>query len=478
MQKFKIRFCLMVTIMIALTGCTSPFSLSQSDKNLDTSSIISTPTSTAKTTTSTSTASESGANLIQTPEPTQMSIQAGVNSAIALESFKAVLQNTIKFISTDEKNNVFLNDLLTNGKVFDAIFKVKRFTLLDLDDDKIPEVVLELATGEYPQFYEILHYLDGSVYGYILGNRQFNSLKVDGTFGWAGSASNNGFGKLRFKKEASEIDDLGYRDSSFDGKATYTNKFIINDKPVTEESYESFRKKQDDKKDVEWYEFSQQNIEKLNGQYSKELNASSGRKDVTSLKNLIPDGWTILEKSKGQPVKVTGDLNKDGVDDVAVVIEEEKSKQNEVPPRALLIAFGNGNNQFSLSIIADKAILKADKGGVCGDPLDGISIDRGSLLISFYGGSNDRWYAKYRFRFQDNDWYLIGATLGSYNTGKTTQENADEEDHNLLTGDFSIRETDEHDPSKSITKKGNRGNGVLLKLKDFHAEGDKDQFLK
>lgn len=463
--------------MVALTGCKSPFSSSQSEKSSETSSIISTPTSIAKTTT----ASESGSNPIQTPVPIQMSVpeqEAGVNSTIALESYKAVLQNKNKFISTDEKNNVYLNDLLTNGKVFDAIFKIKRFTVLDLDDDKIPEVVLELATGEYPQFYEILHYMAGTVYGYIKGNRQFNSLKVDGTFGWAGSAAYNGFGKLRFKPEASEIDDLGYRDSIFDGKSTYTDKLIINNKPVTEESYDSFRKQQDEKQDVVWNEFSQQNIEKLNGQYSNALKASSEGEYVTSIQNLIPKGWKVLEKGKGQPVKAIGDLNKDGIGDVAIVIEGENSKKDEAPPRALLIAFGKGNNQYSLSIIADKAILLADEGGVWREPLDGISIDRGSVLISFYGGSNYRWYGKYRFRFQDNDWYLIGATVGDYYTGTMTMENANQKDYNLLTGDYVIRETNQDDTTNSKTTKGNRGKGELLKLKDFIADSGEEQFLK
>jgi hypothetical protein len=115
---------------------------------------------------------------------------------------------------------------------------------------------------------------------------------------------------------------------------------------------------------------------------------------------------------------------------------------------------------------------------VWGDPLDGVSIDRGSLVISFYGGSNDWWYAKYRFRFQDNDWYLIGATLGSYYTGTVTPENGNEEDYNLLTGDYSIRKVDENDLSNSKTTKGSRGKTPLLKLKDFDASGDKDQFLK
>lgn len=193
--------------------------------------------------------------------------------------------------------------------------------------------------------------------------------------------------------------------------------------------------------------------------------------------SLIPKGWGIAEKSDGTPIQAIGDLNKDEIDDIAVIIEEERGTEEQAPQRAILIAFGNGDHEYSLSIKTEKAILKADAGGVWGDPLEGISIDRGSVLISFYGGSNSRWYAKYRFRFQDQDWYLIGATLGSYHTGTTTIENADEEDYNLLTGDFTLRKADEQDSSQIITTKGNRGKAKLLKLIDFDAEGGRDQFL-
>lgn len=188
---------------------------------------------------------------------------------------------------------------------------------------------------------------------------------------------------------------------------------------------------------------------------------SQSTKDWTSL---IPEGWHVLEKNEGEPVVVEGDLNKDGIPDIAAIIEK-KTTGEEAPPRALLIAFGHKDNSYTLSIIADKVILRADEGGVWGDPFENLSIDRGSVVISDYGGSNWRWYNKYRFRYQDNDWYLIGATMGSYFTGTTTRENADEEDYNLLTGDYIIRTTGE-DGKVKITK-GNRGKKKLVKMSDF-----------
>lgn len=67
-----------------------------------------------------------------------------------------------------------------------------------------------------------------------------------------------------------------------------------------------------------------------------------------------------------------------------------------------------------------------------------------------------------------NDWYLIEATKGSYFTGNMTMEQSSEEDYNLLTGDYTIRKTDEQ--GKTKTTKGNRGKKQLMKLKDFNPE--------
>lgn len=39
------------------------------------------------------------------------------------------------------------------------------------------------------------------------------------------------------------------------------------------------------------------------------------------------------------------------------------------------------------SIIADKVVLKADEGGVWGNPFESLTIDRGSVVVSDYGGS-------------------------------------------------------------------------------------------
>lgn len=67
----------------------------------------------------------------------------------------------------------------------------RTFALCDLDDDGTPELILPLAMGDSDSIYgfEILHYTDGDVLGYILPYRAFYPLKEDGTFSSSGGAT-------------------------------------------------------------------------------------------------------------------------------------------------------------------------------------------------------------------------------------------------------------------------------------------------
>lgn len=184
-----------------------------------------------------------------------------------------------------------------------------------------------------------------------------------------------------------------------------------------------------------------------------------------NINSFILKGWHIVEKVKGEPAKAEGDLNNDGIKDVALVIEATSKVNEEAPPRSLMILFGNKEKSYSLAAIGKNAVLLSNDGGVWGDPFESIKIDRKSLLISFYGGSNDRWFNSYRFKFRYNGFYLIGVTLGSYKTATTTKENANIEDYNLIIGDYVF--TKANYKGKLVTTKGNRGKKKLVNLKEF-----------
>jgi len=177
-----------------------------------------------------------------------------------------------------------------------------------------------------------------------------------------------------------------------------------------------------------------------------------------SLENFIPTGWKILKTA-------VGDLNQDGAEDIAAVIESATPAPEEgtTPPRILLIIFKQDKN-YRLAIQTEKAILKSDEGGIMGDPFYGLDYDRGSIILTFFGGSRERWSYILRFRFQENDWCLIGLTksVSDSLSGAETIE-----DYNLLNGKTIITEKQNEKTLKET--KENRGKRTLLRLKDFVA---------
>lgn len=134
--------------------------------------------------------------------------------------------------------------------------------------------------------------------------------------------------------------------------------------------------------------------------------------------DFVPLGWTILDSS-------FGDLNKDGIDDAAIVIQHRDSVLfvNHIEdtvltqPRILLILFKNAaNNTFTLIEQSNSFILKHDYEQM-DDPYKGIFISKGVLKLDFklfyYSGS---WYftnSSYKFRFDGKKFVLIGADIST-----------------------------------------------------------------
>lgn len=185
--------------------------------------------------------------------------QALANASVS-EAYRAVLQNQAAFFSTDNQKSLYWNDFLTNGEIYATTFQATRFTVLDMDGDGVPEVVIELSVGTEPQFYEVLHDTDGTVHGYLIVYRGLEALKADGTFSFSSGAADNGWGKLILGTNAYETDMLGYSQSS-QGDAGLTISYFIGDKPATKKAFDSFAAEQSRKSDAAWQEFSQKNME-------------------------------------------------------------------------------------------------------------------------------------------------------------------------------------------------------------------------
>lgn len=190
--------------------------------------------------------------------PSSTPAESRPSTTVESGAFKAVLLNKADFISTDAtKKNVKLDEFLTNEDIFGTTFKVTHFTVVDMDSDEKPEVVLELtpSPSEHPEFYEVLHYMEGKVYGYIQVYRGLMALKTDGTFGFSGGVSHFGYGKLKFEPSASVMETVA--EYMADEHAAV---FTIGNKSVSEEAFRSFSIEQDGKKDAAWHAFSEENL--------------------------------------------------------------------------------------------------------------------------------------------------------------------------------------------------------------------------
>lgn len=219
-------------------------------------------------------------------------------------------------------------------------------------------------------------------------------------------------------------------------------------------------------------ESSQEDEDKPGGKNGDTGNGTISREGIPSTANspekFIPSGYHLCELY-GEKELEKGDLNQDGIDDLAFVIEEDE-RTGASAQRILILAFGKEDTTYSVSVIARNAILKSDEGGMWGDPFEGISIKNGSIYLFFYGGSAWRWAITYQFRYQDGDWYLIGATDSFLNVGNNV---GTEKDYNLLTGDYIITEYAEDGTSK-VTN-GNFEKRNRYRLEDFTA-GNEDIF--
>lgn len=116
----------------------------------------------------------------------------------------------------------------------------------------------------------------------------------------------------------------------------------------------------------------------------------------------IPHGYTILAEDQG-------DLDGDGIKERAIVFNTDQSGENGTL-REIQI-YVNQEGTWSLWHTSVGAVLPSESGGTLGDPFENIEILDGAITIKHYGGSRDRWSFVHEFKYQNDAWELIAATL-------------------------------------------------------------------
>ena len=154
-----------------------------------------------------------------------------------------------------------------------------------------------------------------------------------------------------------------------------------------------------------------------------------------SLVDFFPKGWTVEEQ-------VNGDLNGDGVSDIAAILVQSKPDSAEdEPQRALIVLLGHDKEKYIPAGTNDKFLQCKGCGGVKEGV--GISIEKGVIIVDQMSGSREFANETWRFRYdpQTQRFVMIGKDL---ETGDGMRGTGTIASFNYLTG-RKITETYRYD---------------------------------
>jgi hypothetical protein len=163
-----------------------------------------------------------------------------------------------------------------------------------------------------------------------------------------------------------------------------------------------------------------------------------------------------------QIATATGDLDKDKIPEKVVVFDTKRESESGMGTEREIHIYKKKNGDWKLWNKSIGAVLPSENGGMMGDPFESLAIERGSIVIKHFGGSRQKWNYTHRFRYQNNGWELIGATV-IYGSPCDYWENFD---YNLSTGKYIYsKETEDCEGAKTKTKKTTKeGQNKLARL--------------
>jgi len=143
----------------------------------------------------------------------------------------------------------------------------------------------------------------------------------------------------------------------------------------------------------------------------------------------VPPKWKLLDS-------IGGDLNGDRIKDVVVILEYKDTISEQRPngftivtnPRILLIFFKSKNGALELKLQHNTFLLRNNED--MGTEAFPILAIKNKVLSIHYNLFHD--YPTYKFRYQNDDFYLIGATIKGIHGG-----NWSEDDINFSTRSFN-----------------------------------------
>lgn len=159
----------------------------------------------------------------------------------------------------------------------------------------------------------------------------------------------------------------------------------------------------------------------------------------------------VLQEVLGEAI---GDLDKDGIAEKVMVYNTSRS--TDFGTEREIHIFKKEQKDWTLWHVSQGAVLASESGGVMGDPFRQVSIENGCIVLHQSGGSRSKWAYTHRFRLQEENWQLIGATIVS----GTPCLDWETHDYNLSTGKIIYKKEKEQckdgeKMSSNIVEQGN-----------------------
>ncbi len=193
-------------------------------------------------------------------------ISSEKETSVDVSAINDIIKNKKQFYCTEKSQYIYFKDFnsenyliinddgsyeYTTNDSEEINHSYNRFCVIDLDGDGNKELLLESSTSNILVF----HYENDIVYGFVFPYRGMLNIKLDGTFESSGGASFASTRKINFLKEKIYSNELCYFDELND-------IYKINDKEVSQDKVEMYLKTQDKKKNIGWYQYNNENLEK------------------------------------------------------------------------------------------------------------------------------------------------------------------------------------------------------------------------
>lgn len=136
--------------------------------------------------------------------------------------------------------------------------------------------------------------------------------------------------------------------------------------------------------------------------------------------NFVPEGATLVDT-------VCGDLTGRGTHDALIVFSRPTSEQTPLgqgPARTVVLLTGDASGVLRKEAENGNIVPCERCGGIAGDPYAYARIEAGTLTLAVSGGSRERWFHDYVFRYasQSATWQLEQVVRGVTDTQTGHQE--------------------------------------------------------